>query len=119
MVYSDDMGRKAPFLLLVVLLAGPLLAMSKEAKAAYVAKIRAELQLEPLQVINVRKLLDDLDMVRDEVAAANSEARRKAAKKEFAKRQEDGFRAILNPAQFAQWKKRYLPPADPPVHVHK
>jgi len=113
------MGRKAPFLLLVVLLAGPLLAMSKEAKAAYVAKIRAELQLEPLQVIKVRKLLDDLDTAREEVAAAGTEAKRKAAKREFAKRQEDGFRAILTSSQFGQWKKRYLPPADPPVHVHK
>lgn len=42
MVYSETMGRKAPFVLLVGLLAMPLYAMSNEAKAAYVAKIRAD-----------------------------------------------------------------------------
>jgi hypothetical protein len=113
------MGRKVPFLLLAGLLAAPLWAMSKEAKAAYVAKIRAELQLEPMQVIKVHKLLDDLDASRDQIATAPSPAKRKAAQKEFAKRQEDGFRDILTPAQFGRWKKRYLPPVDPPVHVHK
>jgi hypothetical protein len=72
-----------------------------------------------LQVIKVHKLLDDLDVSRDQIATALSPAKRKAAQKEFAKRQEDGFRAILTPTQCARWKKRYLPPADPPVHVHK
>jgi len=114
------MGRKVPFVILVGVLAVSVWAMSKEAKAAYVAKIRAELRLEPLQVIKVHKLLDDLDASRDQVAAAASQAKRRAALKEFAKRQEAGFRAILTPNQFARWKKRYLPPADPlPAHVHK
>lgn len=113
------MGRKVPFALLLGVLAVSVWAMSKEAKAAYVAKIRAELLLEPMQVIKVHKLLDDLDASRDQVANAASQAKRKAAQKEFAKRREDGFRAILTPAQFARWKKRYLPPADAPVHVHQ
>jgi len=113
------MGRKVPFVLLFSVFAVSVWAMSKEAKAAYVAKIRAELQLEPLQVVKVHRLLDDLDASRDQVATAPSPAKRKVAQKEFAKRQENGFRAILTPSQFARWKKRYLPPADPPVHVHK
>ncbi len=113
------MGRKVPFILLFSVLAVSVWAMSKEAKAAYVAKIRAELQLEPTQVIKIHKLLDDLDASREQVATAPTQAKRRAAQKEFAKRQEDGFRAILTPQQFARWKKRYLPPADPPAHVHK
>jgi hypothetical protein len=90
-------------------------AGSKEARAAQLAKLKADLSLSGTQAAQTERLLADLDKLRDRIAAA-SRAKKpgevEAAKDAFRKRRSEGFRAILTPEQFAKWEKMSAPPPD-------
>lgn len=96
--------------------------MSKEARAAHLSKLKAELKLTAEQAAQAEKLLDELEVLRQSIAVAHNalerarkaksardtvsqrEAAVDAAKEAFRKRQEGRFREILTPEQFNKWQ---------------